>query len=78
MEAHRRLAAESAAQLTLGIAGLAVALRRRHSGHPPGRAGHRHHPVDEGTGPDGNSTPPKPSASCTSGAISPNNVSVDA
>lgn len=31
MEAHRRLAAASAAQLTLGIAGLAVALRRRHA-----------------------------------------------
>jgi hypothetical protein len=31
MEAHRRLAAVSAAQSTLGIAGLAVALRRRHA-----------------------------------------------
>ena len=31
MQAHRRLAAVSAAQLTLGIAGLAVALRRRHA-----------------------------------------------
>jgi hypothetical protein len=31
MEAHRRLAVTSAAQLALGIAGLAVALRRRHA-----------------------------------------------
>ena len=31
MEAHRQLATVSAAQLTLGIAGFAVALRRRHA-----------------------------------------------